>query len=102
MVCYSWELIRWIENIRLSNGGKIQKQEPQMTIQTDVFTKGLGVHCKGISTGVNGQKRTGKPLKCLRNNACKICNTDFYKKYLKFNYSYSDGQQSCPIVSFKN
>ena len=98
MVCYSWELIRWIENIRLSNGGKIQKQEPQMTIQTDVFTKGLGVHCKGISTGDKWSKKNRETT----NNTCKICNTDFYKKYLKFNYSYSDGQQRCPIVSFKN
>ena len=64
--------------------------------------KGWEYIAKESQQGVNGQKRTGKPLKCLRNNACEICNTDFYKKYLKFNYSYSDGQQSCPIVSFKN
>ena len=48
---------RWIENIRLSNGRKIQQQEPQLTIQTDASTKGWGAHCNGISTGVNGRKK---------------------------------------------
>ena len=34
------ELLWWIENIRLSNGRKIQQLEPQMTIQTDPSIKG--------------------------------------------------------------
>ena len=66
VVCYSWELIRWIENIRLSNDGKIQKREPQMTIQTDVFTKGLGVHCKGISTRGKWSKKNRETTKMFK------------------------------------
>ena len=34
--------------------------------------------------------------------AVKFWNPDFHKKSLKFNHSYSDAQQSCPIVSPKN
>ena len=50
------ELLWWIENIRLSNGRKMQQQEPP--IQTDASTKGWGAHCNGISTGggVDGKK----------------------------------------------
>ena len=48
------------------------------------------------------EKRTLTPHKCFRTNCCKVCNPDFHKKPLKFNYSYPDGQQSCPIVSLEN
>ena len=48
------------------------------------------------------EKRTATPHKCFGTNGCKICNPEFYKKSLKFNYSYPDGQQSCPIVSLEN
>ena len=51
------EFLRWIENIRLSNGRKIQQQEPQLTIQTDASTKGWGAHCNGISTGEKWSKK---------------------------------------------
>ena len=40
------ELLWWTENIRLFNGGKIQQQKSQMTIETDAFTKGWGTYCK--------------------------------------------------------
>ena len=43
--------------------------------------------------------RTGTPHKCFRTNGCKIFNPDVHKESLKFNYSYSDEQQSCPTVS---
>ena len=48
------------------------------------------------------KKRTGKPHRCFRTNGFEICIPDFHKKPLTFNYSYSDGQQSCPIVSLEN
>ena len=38
------ELLWWIENIRLPNGRKIQKQEPQVTIQKDMLSKIDGEH----------------------------------------------------------
>ena len=41
----------------LSNGRKIQQQEPQMTVQTDPSTKGWGAHCNGISTGGKWSKK---------------------------------------------
>ena len=52
------KLFWWMENIRLSNGRKSQQQEPQMTIQTDAFTKGWGAHYKGISTGGTNRDAT--------------------------------------------
>ena len=48
------------------------------------------------------KKRTGTPHKCFRTNDCEICNPDSHKRSLSFSYSYSDGQQSYLIVSFKN
>ena len=48
------------------------------------------------------EKRTATPHKCFGTNGCKICNPEFYKKSLKFNCSYPDGQQICPIVSLEN
>ena len=57
---------------------------------------------KEFQQGGNGQKRTGTPHKCFRTNGCEICNLDFHKKSLNFNYSYSDGQESYPIVSLES
>ena len=48
------------------------------------------------------EKRTATPYKCFRTNGRKMCNPNLHKKILKFNYSYPDGQQSCPIVSLQN
>ena len=45
------------------------------------------------------ENRTGTPHKCFRTNGCNISNLDFHKEFLKFNCSYPDEQQSCPIVS---
>ena len=74
-----------------------------MTIQTVASTKGWEAHCKGISAGGEMvEKGTGIPHKCFRTNGYKICNPNFQIKSLEFNYSYSDGQQSCPIISLKN
>ena len=55
-----------------------------------------------LNRGERVEKRTAAPCKCFRTDGCKICNPDFHKKSLKFNYSHPDGQQSCPIVSLKN
>ena len=96
------EVFWWIENIRLSSGRKIQQLEPQMTIQTDASTKGGEHIAKEFQQGGNGQKRKGTPHKCFRTNGCEICNLDFHKKSLNFNYSYSDGQESYPIVPLEN
>ena len=52
--------------------------------------------------GEINKKRTKTPHKCFRTNDCKICNPDFHKKSLKFNYSYPDGQHIRPIVSLEN
>ena len=74
-----------------------------MTIQTVASTKGWEAHCKGISAGGEMvEKGTGIPHKCFRTNGYKICNPNFQIKSLEFNYSYSDGQQSCPIISLKH
>ena len=74
-----------------------------MTIQTDVSTKGWRAHCKGISTGGNwSKKEQGHQINVLELMAVRFWNPDFHKKSLKFNHSYSDAQQSCPIVSLKN
>ena len=48
------------------------------------------------------EKRTGMLHKCFRTNGCEIYNPDFHKVSLKLNYSYPDGQQSCPIASHEN
>ena len=92
-VCYSWgfsqartSVVNTENKAIQSNGRKIQQQEPQMTIQTDVSTKGWGAHCNGISTGGNGRKKTETPHEWLRTNGCEICNPDFHKKFLKFNF----------------
>ena len=82
---------------------KIQQQESKVTIQTDVSTKGWGAHCKEISTGGKwSKKEQGHHINVLELMAVKFWNPDFHKKSLKFNHSYSDAQQSCPIVSPKN
>ena len=74
-----------------------------MTIQTDVSTKGWGAHFKGISTGGKwSKKEQGHHINVLELMAVKFWNPDFHKKSLEFNYSYSDGQQSCPIVSLES
>ena len=52
--------------------------------------------------GNSRKKKTGTPHRCFRTNGCEICNSDFHKKSHKFNYSYSDRQQSCPIVSLED
>ena len=44
------ELRRWMENLKLCNGRKIQQREPHMIIQTDASTKGWRAYCKGVST----------------------------------------------------
>lgn len=49
-------LLWWIGNIKLSNGRKIQQQEPQMTIQTNVSTWRWSAHCKRLSTGEKWSK----------------------------------------------
>ena len=91
------ELLWWI-----SNGRKIQQQEPQMTIKQMLSQKG-GEHIAMESQqGEMVKERTGTPNKCFRTNGCKICNPDFPKKSLKFNYLYPDGQQNCPIESLEN
>ena len=41
------------------------------------------------------EERTGTQHKCFRTNGCEIRNPDFH-------YSYTDGQQSCAIVSIEN
>ena len=49
------ELLRWIENLQLCNGRKIQQREPYMIIQINVLTKGRrGGYCKGVLTDGNG------------------------------------------------
>ena len=45
------------------------------------------------------EKRTETLHECFKTNGCEICNPDFPKESLKFNYSYPDGQQSCRIIS---
>ena len=48
------------------------------------------------------KKRSRTRHKCFKTNVCETCNPDFHKKSLKFNCSYPDGQQICPIVYLKN
>ena len=57
---------------------------------------------RSLNRGEMVEKGTGILHKCFRTNGCKICNPNFQKKSLEFNYSYSDGQQSCPIISLEN
>ena len=74
------ELLWWIENIRLSNGRKIQQEEPQMTIQTDGSTKGWEAHCNRISTeGKWSRKEQGRHINVLELMAVKFAILTFTK-----------------------
>ena len=84
------ELLWQIENIRLSNGRKIQQLQSHGV---------LIILQRNLSREEMVEKRTGRPQKCFRTNGCEICSSEFDKKSLKFSHSYSNAQQSYPILS---
>ena len=55
-----------------------------------------------LNKGEMVEKRTETPHNCFRTNGCEISNPNFHKKSGKFNYSYPEGKQSCPIVFVEN
>ena len=74
------ELLWWIENIRLSNGRKIQQQEPRMAIQTDASKEEWGAHCNGNSSrGRWSKKGQGHHINVLEIMAVKFAIQTFTK-----------------------
>ena len=41
------------------------------------------------------------PHKCFKTDSCEICNSDLHKNFAKYNYAYSDQQQSSCHISWK-
>ena len=50
------ELLWWMENFKLCNRREIQQREPNMIIQTDASTKGLGHTAREFRQGGNSQR----------------------------------------------
>ena len=99
-VCYSWELSQ-TKTCLVNREHRTIQWKKNSTTGTSYDHPNRCFHERVGSTLQRNLNR-GKSSKCFRIYGCEICNTDFHKKSLNFNCSYSDGQKCYPVVSLEN